>query len=53
MNNLDEIKKWAEEIQGSWDGNEAGSGEDRAMQANDILEAIDNLQELIKGMEEL
>ena len=51
--NLEEIKKWAEEIAGSWNGDESGSQEERAQQALDILEAIKNLEELIEGMEEL
>lgn len=50
---LEQIKKWAENIAGQWDGDNPGSAEDRAHQANDILEAVTNLEELIKGMEEL
>ena len=51
--NLEQIKKWAEEIAGEWNGDEGGSQEERAGQANDILEAVENLQELIEGMENL
>ena len=50
---LERITKWAEEIAGSWNGDESGSAEDRAHQANDIIEACQNLQELLNGMEEL
>ena len=53
MDSLKKIKDWAEEISGEWNGDESGSQEERAGQANDILEAITNLEELIKGMEEL
>lgn len=50
---LEQIKKWAEDIVGNWNGDNPGSAEDRAHQANDILEAIKNLEELISGMDEL
>jgi hypothetical protein len=53
MDSIKEIKKWATEISGEWSGEESGSQEDRAGQANDILEAITNLEELIAGMENL
>lgn len=53
MNSLKEIKKWAENIAGEWNGDESGSQEDRAHQANDILEAVAELEALIEGMEEL
>jgi hypothetical protein len=47
------IKKWAEEIAGEWNGDEAGSQEERAGQANEIIEKVDELIELIGGMENL
>lgn len=50
---LEQIRKWAEEISGNWNGDDSGSAEDRAHQANEIIEAVENLEELIKGMEEL
>ena len=50
---LEQIKKWAENISSEWNGEESGSQEDRAGQANDILNAITNLEELIEGMEDL
>ncbi len=53
MQTLEQIKKWAETIQGNWNGDESGSAEDRAGQAQEILDAIQNLEELIKGMEYL
>lgn len=53
MKTLKQIKEWAEEIAGQWNGDEPGSAEDRAMQANDILEKVAELEELIKGMYEI
>ena len=50
---LNQIIKWAEDISGSWNGDESGRGEDRAGQANEILEKIEELEELISGMDEL
>lgn len=50
---LEEIKKWANEIEGSWDGDLPGSAEERAGQASDILEKVAELEELIEGMDNL
>lgn len=50
---LKQIKKWANSIAGNWDGDMPGSEEEKAGQANDILESVRNLEELINGMEEL
>lgn len=50
---LEQIKKWAEAIAGQWNGENSGSSEDRAHQANEILEKVGELEELIKGMDEL
>lgn len=47
------IKEWAENIAGNWDGDLPGRQEDRAQQAQEIIEAVDHLQKLIDGMEEL
>lgn len=47
------IKKWAEEISGEWNGDESGWQEDRAHQANEIIVKVDELVELLKGMEDL
>jgi hypothetical protein len=47
------IKSWAENISGSWNGDESGISEDRAGQANEIIEKVDELVELLQGMEEL
>jgi len=53
MKDLEQIKKWAENIAGSWDGDSSGSAEDRAGQANDILETVAELESLIEGMDNL
>lgn len=50
---LEQIKKWAENIQGSWDGDNPGSAEERAGQAEEILEKVAELEELIDGMDNL
>lgn len=53
IKNLEKIKEWAEEIAGEWNGDESGIQEERADQAKDIIEAVDNLINLINGMDEL
>lgn len=53
MDSLKKIKEWAEEISGSWNGDDSGRGEDRATQANDILDTIKELEQLISDMDEL
>lgn len=50
---LEQIKKWAEDISGSWNGDNSGSAEDRAHQANEILEKIAELETLIEEMDNL
>jgi hypothetical protein len=50
---LKDIKKWAIEIASEWDGDLPGSAEERAHQASDILLAVENLEELMGGMENL
>jgi hypothetical protein len=51
--NLEQIKKWADGIAGSWDGDMPGSAEDRAGQANEILEKVAELESLIEEMDNL
>lgn len=53
MDSLSTIKKWAEDIAGSWDGDKSGSLEDKAHQAQEILEKISELESLIDGMDDL
>lgn len=50
---LDDIHKWAEEIAGEWNGDEAGSQEERAHCANDIMEKCAQLKDLIGSMDTL
>ena len=50
---LDEMANWAESIAGEWDGDWPGVEEDRAHQAQDILEGIAKLKELITEMGEM
>ena len=50
---LNQIKKWADEIAGSWNGDESGLQEDMAHQAQDILEAVKNLEDLIEEMDNI
>lgn len=50
---LEQIKKWAEEISGSWNGDNSGSAEDRAHQANEILEKVAELEQFISDIDEL
>ena len=47
------IRKWAEQIAGSWNGDLPGSAEDRAHQATEIMGCIDATIELINGMDNL
>ena len=50
---LDEMKAWANQITGEWNGDEPGVEEDRAMLAEDILKDINTLRAHINLMEEL
>ena len=43
---LKQIKEEAEEIRGQWDG-DTPKGEDEANIAGDIVEAVNNLEELL------
>ena len=47
MKTLNEIKKEAEDIMSKWDGDNAGVDEDNSNIAEDILEAVKNLEELL------
>ena len=47
MKTLNEIKKEALEIMGKWNGDDAGVDEDNSNTAEDILEAVKNLEELL------
>lgn len=45
--NTDELRKEMEDIAGLWDGDNPGRAEDRAHLANDILDAIKQLETLV------
>lgn len=50
---VNDISEWAFGIAGQWDGDNSGREEDRALQAEEIMEKCQELKDLIKGMEEL
>lgn len=52
MDSLIEIKKYAEEVAGQWNGDESGRAEERADIANDIIEKIDELNQLLAELED-
>lgn len=47
---IGQIKKYAEEIASSWNGEDSGMAEDRAGWANEVLEKIAELEELLKEL---
>ena len=49
---LECLKKDMESISGNWNGKESGLAEDRAMLANDILEKVKELEELLVTLED-
>lgn len=51
MKTLEQIKAEMEVIKGQWDGENAGRLEDRAMIAEDVLNAIKNVEELLTELE--
>mgnify|MGYP003680391965 FL=1 len=52
-NFLDGIRIWAESISGQWDGDNSGIEEDRAHIAQDIVETVNKLEEIIEELKEL
>jgi len=48
---ISQLKKWAEEIAGRWNGDEP-AGEDKAMCAKEIAEKCAEIEELLKEMSE-
>jgi hypothetical protein len=49
---MEELKKECETIAGSWNGKDSGYAEDQAMIANEILEKIGEIENLIKELKE-
>lgn len=50
-NELNSIKRQAEEIASQWNGDEPGLAEDRAHVATDILKKCEELSELLNEIE--
>ena len=50
---IDDIITWADDIAGEWNGDNPGSQEERANQAESIIEKASELKKLIAGMAEL
>jgi len=50
---LKETEYEMEEIAWSWNGDLPGRAEDRAHQANDTIEAINELRKLLEGFDEM
>lgn len=53
ISGLNDVIEWAEAIQGEWNGDESGSEEDRAHCADEIIEKLNQVKELILEMGEL
>lgn len=50
---LKDVIEWASIISGEWNGKLSGRQEDRAHQANEIIEKLHEVKELIEGMQEI
>lgn len=48
---LDKLTSELENISGQWDGNKPGSAEDMAQAANEAIEKIEELKELLAELE--
>ena len=48
---LNQLKKYAEEISGQWNLDESGISEDKAHCAEDVIQKIDELQVLLDELE--
>jgi hypothetical protein len=48
---MDKLKTKMEEISGDWNGDEPGLQEERAHIANDIIEKIEEIEELMKELD--
>jgi hypothetical protein len=49
---LQAISKYAEEISGQWNGDKSGLLEERASIANDIIEKVEELRNLLKELDQ-
>jgi len=50
MKTLDEMQKYAEEVAGAWNGDEAGTQEERAHTATEILDKVKEIRELLNEL---
>lgn len=47
-----ELKREMEDIQGQWNGDDAGRAEDRAVTARDVVDRIDEIEKLLSDLDE-
>jgi hypothetical protein len=52
MDSLAQIKKYAEEVAGQWNGDESGRQEEIAQIANDLLERVGEVEKLLSELED-
>lgn len=50
---IEMLKKYAEEVAGEWNGDEAGIAEERASVARDVIEKCDELLPLVEEFNRL
>ena len=53
MDSIKEIRRWAAEIAGNWNGKESGHEEEMALLATDIIDIIEELEDHIGQLESL
>jgi len=53
MDSIKEIKRWALDVSGEWNGDESGKEEDMAVIANEILDIIEELEDYVGHLKEL
>jgi len=53
MDSIKEIRRWASDIAGNWDGKEAGLQEDMALLATELIDIIEEMEDYIGQLEEL
>lgn len=53
LKNLDEIKKYVEELGGQWNGEDFGVGEERTQITSDILEKVVEIEILLEELDNL
>jgi hypothetical protein len=53
MDSIKEIKLWARDIAGQWNGDEAGIEEERAYLASDIINKLKDLDDYIGQLRDI